>query len=98
MRASASFAPRAYPHRAPVARRCLLHLIAQPWNSLDGIQRELIAVEIVQHNHVEGSRGGALLLVAAHMNIVMIVPSVGQLVNDRGIAMEGEDHRLVCRE
>jgi hypothetical protein len=28
--------------------------------------------EIVQHDHVEGRRGGALLLVAAHMNIVVI--------------------------
>jgi hypothetical protein len=64
-------------HRRPVTRRRLLHLIAEPWNSLDGVQRELIAVEIVQHDHVEGSRGGALLLVAAHMNIVMIVPPVG---------------------
>jgi hypothetical protein len=49
---------------------------------------------IVQHDHVEGGRGGALLLVAVHMNIVMIVPPVGQLGNHCGIAMEGEDHGL----
>ena len=61
------------PHGRPVTRCRLLHLIAEPWNSLDGFQRELIAVEIVQHDHVEGGRGGALLLVAAHMNIVMIL-------------------------
>src|SRR3984893_15570744 len=85
-------------HGRPVTRRRLLHLIAEPWNSPDDVQRKLITVEIVQHDHVEGGRGGALLLVAAHMNIVMIVPSVGQLVNHRGVAMEGEDHPLVCRE
>src|SRR3984893_13495754 len=85
-------------HGRPVTRRRLLHLIAEPWNSLDGVQRELVAVEIVQHDHVEGGRSGALLLVTAHMNIVMIVPPVGQLVNHRGIAMKSEDHRLVCRE
>ena len=85
-------------HGRPVTRGRLVALIAEPWNSIDGVQRELIAVEIVQHDHVEGRRRGALLLVAAHMNIVVIVPPVGQLVDHRGIAMEGEDHRLVRRE
>jgi hypothetical protein len=85
-------------HGRPVTRRRLLHLVAESWNSLNSVQRELITVEIVQHDHVEWGRGGALLLVSAHMNIVMIVPPVGQLVNDRGVPMKGEDHRLVCRK
>jgi hypothetical protein len=60
-------------HDRPVSRFRLLYVVAEPRNSLDGVERELIAVEIVQHDHVEGGRGGAFLLVAAHMNIVMIV-------------------------
>src|SRR5580658_7601142 len=85
-------------HGGPVTRPRLLHLIAEAWNSLDGVERELIAVEVIQHDHVEGGRGGALLFVAAHMNIVVIVPAVGQLVNHGGVAVEGEDHGLVYRE
>src|ERR1700730_1784128 len=59
-------------HGRPVTRRRRLHLIAESRNSLDGIQRKLVAVEVVQHNHVEGGRGGAFLLVATDMNIVMV--------------------------
>ena len=55
-------------------------LIAEAWNSPDGVQRQLIAVEIVQHDHIERCCSRAFLLVAAHMNIVVIVPPVGQLV------------------
>src|ERR1700733_5063990 len=85
-------------HGRPVTRGRLVSLIVETWNSLDGVQRQLIAIEIVQHDHVKGSRGSALLPVAAYMNIVVIMPPVGQFVDHRGIAMEGEDHRLVCRE
>src|SRR5580704_13335184 len=85
-------------HCGPEARRRLLHLIAEPWSSLDGVQHELIAVEIVQHDHVEGRRGGTFLPVPPHMNIVVIAPPVGKLVDHRGIAMEGKDHRLICRQ
>src|ERR1700730_9368127 len=41
-------------HGRPVTRCRRLHLIAEPRNSLDGVQRKLIAVKIVQHNHVKG--------------------------------------------
>jgi hypothetical protein len=85
-------------HGCPVTRGRPVSLIAKAWNSIDGVKRQLIAVKIVQHHHVEGRRGGAFFLVAAHMNIIVIVPPVGQLVDHRGIAMEGEDHWLVCRE
>src|ERR1700683_2559941 len=85
-------------HGRPVTRGRLVSLIAEAWNSIDGVKRQLIAVEVVQYDHVEGRRGSAFLLVAAHMNIVVIVPPVGQLVDHRGIAMEGEDHRLFSVE
>src|ERR1700733_9598211 len=85
-------------HGRPVARGRPVELIAEAWNTPDGVQRQLIAVEIVQHHHIEGRCGGALLPVATHMNIVVIVPPVGQLVHHRGIAMESEDHRRVGRE
>ena len=64
-------------HRRPVTRRRLFNLVTETGNSPDGVERELIAVKIVQHDHVEGRRGGALLFVAAHVDIVVIVPPVG---------------------
>src|ERR1039457_1105187 len=85
-------------HGSPVALRRLLHLGAEPRNSLYGIECELVAVEIVQRHHVERGCGGALLLITAHMEIVMVVPAVCELMNHGGIAMEGEDHRLIGRE
>src|SRR5580704_6823069 len=85
-------------HRRPVTRGRFVQLIAKSRNSVDGVQRELKAVEIVEDNHIKRRRGGALLPVATHMNIVMILPPVGQLVHHRGIAMESEDHGLVGRE
>src|SRR5580692_8746991 len=85
-------------HHRPITRRRLLHLAAEPGNPPDGVQCELVAVEIVQHDHVERSGGGSLLLVAAHMDIVVVVPVVGQLVDDRRIAVIGENHRLVGGE
>src|SRR6185437_507983 len=68
-------------HGRPVTRGRLVSLIAEPWNSIDGVQRKLVAVEIVQHDHVEGRCGGAFLPVPPHMNIVVITPTVGQLVD-----------------
>src|ERR1700677_816168 len=51
-------------HRGPIALRGFLHLVAEPWDSLDSIERELITVKIVQHHHVEGGGGRALLPIA----------------------------------
>src|SRR6266568_9166749 len=84
--------------RRPVTCCCVFHLAAESWNSPDRVERELIAVEIVQHGHVKGRRGGAFFPEAADVNIIVVVPPVSQLVNHRGIAVEGKDHRLVGRE
>src|SRR5665213_2106506 len=85
-------------HGAPVARRRLLYLIAEARNSFYGVQRELISVEIVQNDHVEGGRRRSLLLIATDMDVVVIVPTVGQLVDHRRVAVKGEHHRFVRGE
>src|SRR6202171_6814172 len=85
-------------HGGPVTRRRLFHLAAKSRNAPDCVQRELKAVEIVEHDHVKRRRGGAFIPEAANMNIVVVVSTVSQLVNHRGIAMEGENYRLVGRE
>ena len=50
------------------------------------------------HAHVERRGGGAFLLVAAHVEIAVAGPPVGQPVNQPRIAVEREDDRLVRRE
>src|ERR1700677_278292 len=39
-------------HGGPVTRRRHLHLTAEARNAPNGIERELIAIEIIQHHHV----------------------------------------------
>src|SRR5260370_24386431 len=85
-------------HRAPVTLCRRLLLFTESWNPADGVERKLVAVEVIQYDHVKGGCRGAFLLVATHMKIVMVVPRIGQPVNDSRIAMDGKDHRLVACE
>src|SRR5450432_2200412 len=64
----------------------------------DGIHHEVESIEIVQHRHVEGRGDGAFLLVAAHVDVVVVGAPVSQAVNEPRISMEREDDRLVARE
>src|SRR6185312_6915630 len=52
-------------NRAPVALGRLLHLAAEPRDAANGIERELVTVEVVQHHHVKRGGGRAFLAVAA---------------------------------
>src|SRR5262249_1693197 len=67
-------------------------------HTVDHVAYQVEAIEIVQHAHVEGCRGGALFLVAAHVNVVMTRSPVGQPVNERRVTVESEDDRLVGSE
>src|ERR1700733_14698125 len=68
-------------HIGPIPRRRLLDLIAQPWNAPDSAECELEAIEIVQDDHIERRGRGALVAVTTDVDIVVIVPPVGQFVN-----------------
>ena len=83
---------------APVTRGCALDLARQPGHAPHRVQRQLVAVQVVQHHHVEGRGGGALLLEAPHMEVGMVVAAVGQPVHQRRVAMEGKNHRAVGGE
>jgi hypothetical protein len=58
----------------------------------------VIAVEVVEHHHVKRRRGGALLLVSAHVDVAVVGAAVGEAVDQRRIAVVGEDHRLAGGE
>src|SRR5579872_1619161 len=85
-------------HHGPIAVARLLHLIGEPRNALDGVKGKLVAVEIVEHHHVEGRGRRPFLLVAAYMDVVVIVPPVGQPMDNPWISMKREYHGLVAGE
>src|SRR5712672_2792787 len=49
--------------------------------TVDGVDHEVKAVEVVQHRHVEGGRNRTLLLVAADMQVRVIAATVCEPVN-----------------
>ena len=66
--------------------------------AVDGIHHEVIAVHVIQHGHVEWRGDGTLLLVASHMNIFVIGPTIRQPVDQPRIAVKCENHRFVRGE
>jgi hypothetical protein len=67
-------------------------------HAVDHVDHEVEAVEVVEHHHVERRRRGALLLVAAHVDVGVVRAPVGEPVDQPRVAVVGEDHRLVGRE
>ena len=63
---------------------------------IDRVAGQVKAIEIVQHRHVERRRDRAFFLVAAHVQVAVIRPAIGQPVNQPRIAVIGEDDRLVA--
>ena len=76
-------------HTAP--GRC-----AKTRHAVDGRDREMEAVELVQHHHVERRRRRALLAEAVHVHVVVVGALVGQPVDEIRIAVIGEDHRPIA--
>src|SRR5664280_1096194 len=72
--------------------------LAQARNTVDYIDHEVKAVEVVEHHHVERRGRRALLLVSAHVDVVVVGAAVGQPVDQQRVAVVGEDHRATRRE
>ena len=67
-------------------------------HTMDGVDSEGVAVDVIEHDHVERRRRRALLFVATDVQVVVVVPPVGQPMNQPRVAVIGEDHRLVGGE
>src|SRR5208337_3881537 len=67
-------------------------------HAIDHVAHKVEAIEIVQDAHVEWCRRGALFLIAAHMDVVVVRAPVRQQVNQPRVAMESKDDRLVGGE
>src|SRR5438552_11492218 len=65
---------------------------------IDHITDEMKTIDFIEHHHVEGRGRRSFLLVAAHMQAVVIGASIGQAMDEPGIAVKREDDRLVAGE
>jgi len=72
--------------------------VAQARYAADGVEGELVAVHVVEHHHVEGGGGGAFFLVAAHVQVGVVVAAVGEAVDQPGVAVISEDDGFVAGE
>jgi len=68
--------------------------VQPPRHPLHRVHCQMETVKAIQHRHVEGRRRGALLVEAAHMEVVVVGPTVSQ----PGIAVIGEGHRRALGE
>ncbi|SKS02932.1 Uncharacterised protein [Mycobacteroides abscessus subsp. abscessus] len=55
-------------------------------------------VQIIEHHHVKRCRGGAPILEPAYVHPIVIGMAVGKAVDQPGIAVVGEDDRLIRGE
>ena len=93
--------PRVRAGLDPLVHHQLAHVAgprAEARDAVDDVDHEVVAVEVVEHDHVERRRGGALLLVAADVQVGVVRPAVGEPVDQPRVAVVGEDDRPVRRE
>ena len=55
----------------------------QPRHAVDHVARQMKAVEIVQHGHIERRGGRAFFFVSAHVKIVVVRAPVGEAMDQR---------------
>ena len=70
-------------------------LIAGLRQVVDGVHHKMEAVQIVQHGHIEGCGDGALFLVAADVDVVVVGAAINQAMNQPRVGVICKDHRLV---
>ena len=70
----------------------------ETWHPVDDVHDQPVPVEVCAYDHVERGRGGALLLVAAHMQVRVVGAAVGEPVDQPRIAVVGADDGLVGGE
>ena len=71
---------------------------AHAGDAVDGIDGQGEAVGLVADGQLQRRIDVAVLLVAAHVDVVLARPPVGESVDQPRVSVEGEDHRPVRRE
>ena len=67
----------------------------QPGDSVDDVDGEIEAVDLVEDGQLEWRVDVALLLVAADVDVAVVLAAVGEFVDERGVGVEVEDDGLV---
>ena len=70
----------------------------QPGNPVDHVRHQVKTIQVIEYRHVKGRGGRALFLVATHVQVVVTESTIGQPVNQPGIAVIGKDDRRVAGE
>src|SRR5262245_50301490 len=76
-----------------VCRAC-----AELGHAIDHVADQMEPIQFVEHAHIEWRRGGALLPVAVHVDVIVPRSPIGEAVNEPRITMEGKDDWLGCGE
>src|SRR6056297_1560403 len=84
----------------PVAQRLLGVSAArlQPRHPVDGVNGQAEAVHVVLDGQFHRGVDAAFFLIAAHMQVAVIMAAIGEAVNQPGVTVKVEDHRLVHGE
>src|SRR5215471_12201197 len=72
--------------------------LGQAGHSIEHLDSQVEAIELVQDHHVERRGGRALLLVTTDVHIGVIRAPIGQPMDQPRVAVIGEDDRSVARE
>src|SRR5215813_7073127 len=70
----------------------------QTGNTINHVASQVEAVKLVQDGHIEGRGCRPLLFIAMYMEIVMVMPPVGEPVDQRRIAVVSENDRSIQGE
>src|ERR1700685_485043 len=70
----------------------------KPGDTVDDVDRKMIAIEPVEHDHVERRRGRSLFLETVNMHLGMIGAVIGEAVDQIRVAVISKDHGLVAGE
>ena len=77
---------------------CVGSLRTHPWHMLESVDGQVIAAHLVEHNHIEWSSCGALIVKTTDMEPRFVGTAVHHAVDEPAIAVEGEDYVDVARE
>ena len=69
-----------------------------PRHSIDNVAREMKAVELVQYGHIERGSRRSFFPVAVDVQIAMVLATIGEAMNEGGVAVVGEYDRLIGRK
>ena len=68
---------------------------AEAWHPVDGVDGYAEAVGLVANGKFQRRIDIAMLLVATHVNVLLVGPAVGEPVDEPRIAVEVDDHRFI---